>query len=189
MSKIRFKGEQKKSTHLQEKLRLRMDVLPDAPLLVVDAFSADEEIWSAIRRQRKFPTKVIRIEKGKDHCGFFLWGDNLKFLPEIVEHAKPDAVDLDAYGVPFAQMQLLRDLRYSGMVFATAILSKIASLPNAMLRDLEISDAMIRDGSRLITYQFYDLILEWLNKNGATDIRAIRKEDSLRKMYLSYRLN
>jgi hypothetical protein len=68
-------------------------------------------------------------------------GDNLKYLKSI--KLDYDIVDLDAYGIPFKQLEILFKRNYIGTIIVTAIQSGMGVLPKGMLHKLGYQQSMV----------------------------------------------
>lgn len=140
--------DQTDNTHLQAKVRLRMAHLPDKPAFsVLDAFHGQGLIWNYIASKTKKKIQTIGIDKKSNPGEFILFGDNKKFFPSI-SLEKFDVIDLDAYGVPFDQLQYIFDYdlrkKVHHKIFLTFIHSIYGRLPLGLLRKLGYSEAMVK---------------------------------------------
>ena len=135
-------------THLQAKIKLRMAHLPDKPLIrVLDAFHGKGLIWDYIKARISKKIEVTAIDKKSASSDFVLFGDNKKFFPSIsLENF--DVIDLDAYAVPFDQLEYVFDYDHRKnlhhRIFLTFIQSIYGRLPIGMLQRLGYSEKMIK---------------------------------------------
>lgn len=136
------------NSHLQAKIKLRMNHLPGKPVIkVLDAFHGKGEIWKYIAARVNNKIEVTGIDKKSISDEFILFGDNKKFFPSIsLEHY--DVIDLDAYGVPFDQLEYIFDYgrrkRIHHKIFLTFIQSVYGRLPLGLLRKLGYSEKMVK---------------------------------------------
>lgn len=136
------------NSHLQAKIKLRMGHLPNKPTLkVLDAFRGEGEIWNYIRARTKQKIEITGIDKKSNSNEFVLFGDNKKFFPSIPFETY-DVIDLDAYGVPFDQLEYIFDYdrrkKIHHKIFLTFIQSIYGRLPLGLLRKLGYSEAMVK---------------------------------------------
>jgi len=122
--------------------------LPDKPAFkVLDAFHGQGEIWKYIVARVNKKIEVIGIDTKPNPNEFVLFGDNKKFFPSIsLEHY--DVIDLDAYGVPFDQLEYIFDhdrrKKIHHKIFLTFIQSIYGRLPLGLLRKLGYSEKMVK---------------------------------------------
>ena len=135
----------KKTDHsyFEEKVRLRISALPEGnPLKVLDLLSGDGRIWSEIQKRTGREIMVLRIDREPGKRGIYLQGDNRKYNFDFSEF---DCVDLDAYGVPFPQLErIFTSERHPRVLFITFIQSIWGTLPRKMLNALGYTDRMIK---------------------------------------------
>lgn len=112
---------------LNSKVNLRVQLLPEIhPLNVLDCFHGDGTVWkSVIKRSGRNDISVTGIDM-KEIPGV-LNGDNRRWL-RTLELSMYGVVDLDAYGSPFDQIDILVERGYSGVVFFTWC-KNLGSLP------------------------------------------------------------
>ena len=127
----------------------------------------------------------ISIDVRLDLHDFHLHGDNEKILTGL-DLSQYDVIDLDAYGIPFAQLQIIFDGGYTGVVFVTAIQTMMGRLPNDMLVALGFNDAMIEKAPTLMGRRGFQYLLEWLSMRGVTSLKHRTKH---RKHYLTFKIN
>jgi hypothetical protein len=132
------------NSHLAAKVFLRTRYLPGgSSLKILDAFHGQGEIWARICQLH--PEKkitVVGIDKNFQAKGV-LRGDNLKYLSAF-DLSVFDAIDLDAYGRPYRQLDLLFKKGYRGQVYLTDIQMAIGGVPKILARSLGYSDDMVR---------------------------------------------
>jgi hypothetical protein len=122
--------------------------LPDKPVFsVLDAFHGQGLIWEYIASRTKKKIEVVGIDKKSNPEEFVLFGDNKKFFPSM-SLERFDVIDLDAYGVPFDQLEYIFDYdarkKIHHRIFLTFIQSIYGRLPLGLLRKLGYSEAMIK---------------------------------------------
>ena len=152
---------------LDAKVSLRCDHLPEGPLTVLDAFGGYGVVWSAVARTTR--REIIRVGIDKEHRPGCVRGDNRKWLKGMTL-SNFSVIDLDAYGIPFDQVEILFRRKYRGVVFFTFIQSVTGALPNKLLRVSGITHKM-QNKSRTVCAQLgWVLYLDWLANNGVTKV-------------------
>jgi len=150
------------NSHFEAKIKLRIDHLPQKKdIIVLDCYAGTGRIWNWIKKECPGKNiKVLAIEKEQGKNKLALVGDNLKYLSTI-DLSKFDIIDLDAYGIPFDQIEILYTRGYHGIVFVTAIQSMMGALPKKMLLRLGYTEKMI------------EKIPSIFNKNGIGKLKNI----------------
>ena len=170
-------------SHFEEKLKLRIDNLPDAtPVKVLDMFSGNGLIWNEIEKRTGREILVLRIDRERGKRGAYLVGDNRKFN---FDFSKFDCVDLDAYGVPFRQIEkILSGPSRPKRVFITFIQSQWGTLPRKMLNALGYTDRMIKKVPTLFNRAGQEKFLRYLALRGVERCQISYTPDK-RKNYVS----
>jgi len=175
----------KKTDHsfFEEKVKLRLEGLPEGNRLsVLDMFSGDGRIWSEIKRRTGREILILRIDRDRSRRGAYLVGDNLKF---DLDYSAFDVVDVDAYGVPFRQLdRIFAQSSRPKRVFITFIQSQWGVLPRKMLHALGYTDPMIKKVPTLFNRAGQEKFLRYLALRGVQKC-AISYTPDRRKNYLS----
>ncbi len=155
-------SHQTENSFFNEKVHLRLNLLPDKEKIqVLDLFSADGKIWEEVQRRTDKQIQTLRIDKLPDKKGIYLQGDNMKFMSSI-NLSSFDVVDLDAFGVPTPQLDVLFKRQYHGRVFVTYIHTFFGRLPLQMLLDLGFTRPMLDKSQTLFNRDHMDKIKSWL---------------------------
>lgn len=129
----------------EEKVLLRLEtvnLIDKQEINVLEAYAGDGVIWKKVQEQTKKNINILKIEMKGNKKGVYLKGDNSKFLP-LFDFSKYDIIDLDAYGVPFNQLEVVFLKKFNGFVHVTYIQSGMGTLPNGMLIKLGYTKEMI----------------------------------------------
>jgi hypothetical protein len=99
--------------------------------------------------KREYGKRIVHvgIDKARRSNALYL-GDNrryLRFLP-LDEY---NLIDLDAYGVPYEQMQIISRRHFTGTIVGTFIQCVYGGLPFAMLKKLGYPQHMVRKITKL----------------------------------------
>ena len=152
------------NSHLREKILLRQETVKDG-YNVLDCFAGTGLIWSNV----KGSFSVVSIEKEKGKNKLALCGDNVKFL-KMMDLSKYHIIDLDAYGIPFAQLEVIFQKRYKGIVHVTAIQTGTGKLPNGLLEKLGYTKKMIEKISTLFNADGFGKLKKYLYLRGVKQI-------------------
>jgi len=169
-------------SYFEEKVKIRMEGLPDKnPVKVLDMFSGNGQLWAEIEKRTGREILVLRIDRQRGKAGTYLVGDNRKFNFDFSEF---DIVDLDAYGVPFPQMErILTSEKKPRVLFITFIQSIWGVLPRKMLNALGYMDAMIKKVPTLFYRNGQEKLFQYLATRGIRKIKVYFTPDK-RKNYL-----
>lgn len=92
------------NTYLADKVMLRVGHLPtNEPLRVLDCYGGKGLVWAGVKQVTKRKIMRLPIDIKKD-MGFALPGHNQIYL-ESLDLTRFDAIDLDAYGIPYDQLK------------------------------------------------------------------------------------
>jgi len=176
MNRLQIKTD---NSYLNTKINLRMNHLPDQQSIkVLDCFAGKSRIWKEIKRKSNKNINVVGIDRIS--YGSILKGDNVKYLKGM-NLDKYDIIDLDAYGVPFRQLEVIFRKRYRGILFVTFVQSIFGRLPVRMLTKIGYTRNMIKKCPTLFNRNGIEKFKQYLAINGIKKIIIINKNN---KKYL-----
>lgn len=169
-------------SYFEEKIKIRIDGLPDKnPVKVLDMFSGNGQLWSEIEKRTGREILILRIDRERNKRGTYLVGNNLKF---DLDYDAFDVLDVDAYGVPFRQLErIFSKSSKPKVVFITFIQSQWGTLPRKMLNALGYTDAMIKKVPTLFYRAGQEKFLRYLASRGVKKCRTAYTPDK-RKNYI-----
>ena len=181
MSKV-----QTDNSFLQDKIILRLKHLPKKDVInILDCFSGDSKIWDEIKKNSDKEINVLKIEQ-KEKSGIYLKGDNIKFLISI-DLKKFDVIDLDAYGIPYKQLNvILKKANKDTVVYVTFIQSLFGVLPIKFLVSLGYSKKMIKKIPTLFFKNGFEKLKLYLANNG---VKKIYSRSHANKHYLAFKIS
>jgi hypothetical protein len=139
-----------------------------------------------VKQKHDGQIEVLSIDRKKGLRGIYLVGDNLKFLKSLPLE-KFDVIDLDAYGVPFRQLDYILDYDQRKGVghyfFVTFVQSMSGRLPNLLLRKIGYSKEMVRKIPTLFCRDGFKKFRNYLSMMG---IEKIIFKNHGRKYYLFF---
>lgn len=168
------------NSFLRNKAEMRINHLPDSPS-VLDCFGGAGLVWACVQRETGRRVKYVSIDKIDNGIGFYMPGDNVKYL-EGMDLSRFNVVDLDSYGVPFEQLDVLFRRGYVGRVFVTFIHNSFGIMPHGLLREIGFTDAMIHACPTIFSRR-REYFIEYLAKKG---VREIAHRSHARNMYLTF---
>jgi len=149
---------------------------------VLDAYHGTGTIWQNVQKQYAGKIKTLKIDKlQKDPC-FVMIGDNEKFM-ESIDLTRFDVIDLDAYGVPFEQLEIMFRKGWKGLCFVTFIQSVMGILPHEMLKLLNYPEAAIKDCPTLLGKNGFKKFCNYLFLRG---VKKVTVRQNQRKAYLAF---
>lgn len=175
------------NSRLEEKLKIRQEIIDkiEGVVSVLECYAGKGIIWKELRRRN--PSRhieVLQIEKEKGKNIRALNGDNVKFLA-ILDLSKYNVIDLDAYGIPAQQIQIVSNSSFSGFVVVTAIQSMQGGVPKEILRANGITDEMTHKIKSIFNTQFIKYLKNFLYLCGVKKIRGYFLPE--RKNYFYYK--
>lgn len=129
---------------LADKVQLRVDHCPrpiGRPARVLDCYGGKGVVWRLVEAKTSVKVERVAIDSRTDLSDFHLHGDNIKVMAGM-DLTGFDVIDLDAYGIPAAQLVEVFESGFTGVVFATAIQTMQGIIPRIILDDLGFPDAV-----------------------------------------------
>jgi hypothetical protein len=109
------------NSHLEEKVLLRLqtvDLIKKSQITVLECFAGDGTVWSEVKLRTKKAINLLKIDKRANRKGIYLRGHNLKYMRSM-DLSQFDIIDLDAYGIPFDQLEAVFEQPFTGYVHVT----------------------------------------------------------------------
>jgi hypothetical protein len=153
---------------LEAKVLLRVNHLPPGRTTVLDAYGGYGVVWGEVA-QRTGRKDIHRVGIDKEKRDGLVKGDNRKWMAGL-NLSRFQVIDLDAYGVPFDQVQILFKAKYKGTVFFTFIQSVMGQIPHGLIRANGITGEMIKESPILFGSIGWSLWLDWLANNGVKTV-------------------
>lgn len=169
---------------LEAKVALRIRNLPPGPIRVLDAYGGHGVVWSEIIRRTK-RSDIVRVAIDKERRPGALRGNNMKYLRSL-DLRQFQVIDLDAYGVPFDQTEIVLRRGFRGVVFFTFIQSVMGMIPAKLSESQGISRAMLGTCPTLFAGLGWELWKDWLAQRGVkrlTWVESGGSTDKARKHY------
>lgn len=170
------------NSFFDEKIKLRCNHLPQKEsIAVLDCYSGTGKIWNEVATRTGKVIRILPIDKEKKRKDAFLQGDNLKFLTSI-DLSIFDIIDLDAYGVPFRQLDTVLKRSVPGhIIFITFIQSMFGTIPLQMLKKIGYTESMVRKCPALFNKNGFEKFKQFLCLYG---IRKMTHFSTGRKHYI-----
>jgi hypothetical protein len=169
----------KDNSHFDLKVKLRLDNLPAKnSLTVLDCFAGSGLIWNQIKKKTQKKLNIVSIDKKPA----FLKGNNIKYLKSLNLNDY-DIIDLDAYGIPFKQIEIILNSNFKGIIFVTFIQSVFGMLPKNMLLKIGYSEKMIDKIPTLFNRNGLNKLLIYLGLYGILYIQGYFLNNSLKNYF------
>ena len=152
------------NSHKIEKILLRIEalsLLSKKEVRVLDCYAGRGVMWTEVAKRTDKNLKVLQIEKEKGKNRNAICGDNLKVL-QAIDLSKYDIIDLDSYGIPDKQLQILFDKNYHGVVIVTAIQSMLGLMPKKILLSNGFTEKMIKKCPTIFSSKGFDYLKNYL---------------------------
>lgn len=134
---------------LTTKTALRLaavDALATDRLNILDAYTGNGTLWSAIRNHRpNIQFNITRIDRRTDLGPDVIAANNVKVMPTLLTNEQFDLIDLDAYGVPYEQLALAAAHAPHVPVIITCATTNFGAIPNVFLDASGIPHRWSRD--------------------------------------------
>lgn len=172
--------------YFREKVKLRVDNLPAAdPVDVLDVFHGRGLIWKEITRTTGRRINVLGIDRKPGMSQIYLQGDNRKFQ---VDYNQFDLIDLDAYGVPYEQLEkIFKQTKREIGIFVTFIQSVYGRLPVGFLENLGYSRSMVKKIPSIFFRHGQQKLLDYLSLHGVQNVKIYQTENK-RKNYIYFKV-
>ena len=167
MSKVRTDN-----SHLQEKIKLRIQSINDLnkkEINILECFAGDGIIWNEVKKCTNKKINILKIEKKYKRSIIYLKGENLKFL-EKIDLQNFDIIDLDTYGSPFKQLEIIFKKNYKGIVCVTFINTEYGRMEYNLLKKAGYSISIIKKCPTIFSKNALNIISCYLYKNGIDEI-------------------
>jgi hypothetical protein len=176
-----MKSSQTDNSYFEDKVMLRINSLPlSDPIKVLDIFSGTGLLWKEIKQKTGREIITLSIDKKPSKDRLVLPGDNRKYR---LDYAFFDIVDLDAYGVPYHQLEdIFKRCTTKIIVHLTYIQSIFGRLPRRMLYHLGYTKSMIDKCPSLFDKNGQEKLLKYLGTRGVKKI-TLRDNEGHRKTY------
>jgi hypothetical protein len=172
------------NSYFRDKVELRLRHLPAGKVRVLDCYSGKGLIWAAVKKLSKQDVQTLPIDQRADKFDFHLHGDNLEYL-QTIDLSRFNVIDLDAYGVPFDQIECLVARKYRGVVFVTMIQTLMGGMPHGMLQKIGFTKTQIEKAPTLFAKRGWQYFLEYLASVG---VKRVAHRSRQRKHYLAMTL-
>jgi hypothetical protein len=152
------------NSFLKEKIILRLLNLPDKKnIKVLDCYHGGGEIWNNIKLLTDKSIEIDGIDIKEYENTISLIGDNLKVLKSI-DINKYDIIDLDAYGIPDQQIEILKSKNKKEIIiFYTFIASVFGRLSDKLLFRLGFSKNMLEKTNTIFSRDRHQKFLNYLS--------------------------
>lgn len=169
----------------EAKIELRIQSLPDKKEInVLEAYGGEGVLWGAVQRRCPDKTiKILSIDKNK-YKRVQLQGENIKFMKSM-DLSVFDIIDLDAYGSPAKQLEIVFEKNFKGVVHCTFIQSMSGNMDHIILKANGFTKAMINQCPSLFTHNGIDKFLNYLGLRG---VKSVKIASKMRKNYLFFSL-
>jgi len=170
------------NSHLREKIELRKLAIESIENpKILECYAGEGTLWQKVQEETGRTLDILRIEKEKYKCPLpHLVGDNLKYL-NTLDLDKFDIIDLDTYGIPAKQIQVISESGFIGILLITCCLTYKGTIPRFILNRLGYTKEMIKKIPTLFSINGLQKFSKWLYYNR---IKRIEGYFFYRKIYI-----
>lgn len=174
------------NSYFYDKVALRINHLPSKKEInVLDCYSGTGKIWDYIKNHINKKINIVHLDKLKQDKIFNIKIDNMKFLKSINLN-NYDVIDLDAYGIPFNQLNFILTSRpENAIIFVTVIGSFFNGIHHQLLIDLGYTKSMINKCHAIFFKDLFGKFKQWLAFKG---VKKITHRSTERKHYAVFTL-
>lgn len=170
---------------LQGKINLRIESIGHLKeVTVLELFGGEGVLWGEVKKRTGKKIEILSIDKNK-YNRLQLQGDNIKFIDSL-DLSIFNVIDIDAWGSPYKQLDMILNRRYNGIVHCTFIQTMMGSLSKDMLISLGYTKEMINKIPSIFNKNGIDKFTQYLANKGIKEINIISKD---RKNYLWFYLD
>lgn len=180
------KGQTKTdNSFLDHKVILRKHFLQDTneDLMVLEMYAGNGVIWSNLQQILKNKITIVKIDKKNESSKIHLIGNNTKFIKSM-DLSIFNVIDIDAYGIPFEQIDHVLKSNFKGHIFVTFIQSVMGNLPLDFLGKLGYTKTMVKKIPTLFSKNSKDKLKKVLSLYGIETIYTISASE--RKHYIYF---
>ena len=183
MSKAAIKTNNDSSL-LESKIILRIESLPDKKQIkVLEAFGGEGVLWKEVRKRTDKKIKILSIDANK-YKRVQLQGDNIKFLKSF-DLKEFDIIDLDAWGSPFKQLQIIFEKQFKGIVHCTFIQTMHGGMNKELLYANGYTKNMVEKIPSLFSRNGVDKLMNYIYSKGIRSVKIISEK---RKNYFWFKI-
>lgn len=177
------------NSHLSEKVDIRVDcvdLVGNDTVRVLELFAGKSILWTYVKNARPdCEIKVLSIEKQKGKNPLAINADNLKVIDSLYLDSF-DIIDIDAYGIPFAQLDKIFKRNFHGIVVVTCISSMFGMIPKKLLEANRITPKMIEKIPTIFSSKMFQYLENYLYLCGVQQVRGYFLENE-RKYYFYFK--
>jgi hypothetical protein len=149
---------------------------------VLDAFHGHGYIWNQVSSMSDRQIIITPIDVRPDVNKAYLKGENEKFMMTM-DLKQYDMIDVDAYGSPFKQLEIILRSDFKGPVHGTFIQSVMGGINHDLLVKIGYSKNMITKCHTLFSHNGFDKLCAYLSMYGIDNINYL---DVGRKFYFFF---
>lgn len=171
------------NSFLESKIKLRKEAIEGlGNITVLECFRGESLMWGEIKKESKKKIKILSVDN-QQYSGIYLKGDNVKFM-ETMNLKNFDVIDLDAYGVPYKQLEIIFSKKIKSIIIVTFIQTMQGNLPTGLLKKLGYTDTMLKKNRAIFCKNGYEKFKSYLYLNGIYEINSINYHN---KHYLFFK--
>lgn len=169
---------------LQAKIDLRIESIKKLEeVKVLELFGGEGVLWDAVKKQTGKKIDILSMDINK-YKRLQLQGDNTKFIDSLNLN-EFDVIDIDAWGSPYKQLDMILTRRFTGIIHCTFIQTMMGKLSTDLLLSLGYSKKMIAKIPSIFNKNGILKFKQYLANKGIKEINIVSRG---RKNYLWFLL-
>ncbi len=157
---------------------------------VLDCYSGDGLMWGTLKAEGACKIDLTRIEVKKTAKGVYLQGDNLKFMAGM-DLSAFDVIDLDAYGAPIEQLDMVMASAFRGWVVVTYITNILGGRNKRLFAEFGMDDRIVKTCPSVLSHYAEAAIFNFLQRRGVDRVHLFAPEGPQNKgfvkLYFTFR--
>jgi tRNA G26 N,N-dimethylase Trm1 len=147
---------------IENKIKMRVMSLPDKDTItVLECFGGEGVLWKEVAKRTNKTLNILSIDVKDYSKKINLKGDNLKFIKNF-DLYNYDIIDLDSYGSPSNQLEILKQKEYKGIVHCTFIQTIMGIVNKNILETYGYSKQMIDKCPTLFNKNGVDKLIQFI---------------------------
>jgi len=178
--------KQTDNSYIDEKIGLRLEVLnliKKKKVNILECYSGKGVLWDSVKNKTDKEISILKIDQKRISESGILIGDNRKYL-KCLDLSKYDIIDLDAYGIPFEQLEIIFKKDYVGYIICTMIQTGMGNLNNGLLAILGFDKKIISQCRVFLSRIALEILCKYLYIRGIQNITGYFIE---RKRYFYFK--
>lgn len=140
-------------------------------------------MWGTLKAEGLCDIDLTRIEVKKSAKGVYLQGENLKFMAGM-DLAAFDVIDLDAYGAPIDQLDMVMASPFRGWVVVTYITNILGGRNRKLFQAFGMDDRIVKTVPSVLSHFAEAAIFHFLHQRGVRSVHLFAPQGPQNKGFV-----